>query len=188
MPKPWQIVDRANKTGLSVGSATAAIPAYVEPAIGSFRAYSVWGEAPLQEEAPVEALEQGIVNLLCEFSDPDGLVTAVRIYENPSQYSDWEWPIVQYGDDWDASRLGTGILIPYQFYAPGEYTPLASIVWKDPDGGEHETDTMELANAPITIVEIETSIADASITVFQTASVEITPEDMVTTAEMDWGD
>jgi hypothetical protein len=184
----WQIIQRQNKSALTVGSVTAAIPAYVEPAIGSFRAYSVWGEPALQEGDPVEALEQGIVNLLCEFSDPDGLVTAVRIYENPSQYSDWEWPIVQYGDDWDASLMSGGILIPYQFYSPGEYTPLASVVWKDPDGVEHETEPVELSNAPITMVEIETSIADASITVFQTASVTITPEDMVSTAEMDWGD
>lgn len=184
----WQIIQRQNKAALAVGSVTGAIPAYVAPTVAVFRAYSVFGGPPILEEEPVEALEQGVINLFCEFADPDGLVTAIRIYENPNQYSDWEWPIVKYGDDWDALRLGTGILIPYQFYSPGEYTPLASIVWKDPDGGEHETDTMELTNAPITMVEIETSIADATITVFQTASVTITPEDMDIQAEMDWGD
>lgn len=184
----WQIIQRQNKSALTVGSVTGAIPAYVEPTVAVFLAYSVLGEPPLQDDDPVEALEQGVVNLYCEFADPDGLVTAIRIYENPSQYSDWEWPIVQYGDDWDVSRLGAGVLIPYQLYAPGEYTPLASLVWKDLDGVEHETDPMELTNAPITMVAIGTSIADASITVFQAASVTITPEDMVTTAEMDWGD
>lgn len=184
----WQIIQRQNKSALQVGSVTAAIPAYVEPSISAFRAYSVWGEPVLQPDEAPEALEQGVINLFCEFADPDGLVTAVRIYENPSQYSDWEWPIVKYGDDWDASLLGTGILIPYQFYSPGEYTPLGSLVWKDPDGIEHETDTVELSNAPITMVAIETSIADATITVFQTASVTVTPEDMDIQAEMDWGD
>lgn len=188
MSKPWRILYRQNSDALASGSVYRSIPAYVAPTVAVFRAYSVFGGPPILEEEPVEALEQGVINLFCEFADPDGLVTAVRIYENPNQYSDWEWPIVKYGDDWDASLLGTGILIPYQFYSPGEYTPLGSLVWKDPDGIEHETDTVELSNAPITMVAIETSIADASITVFQTASVEITPEDMVTTAEMDWGD
>ena len=126
MPNTWQIIQRQNKSALTVGSVTGGIPAYVEPQLLEFRLYDV-DRSPTDDFSGVRRGQ--VVRCFMRVSDPDNLVTMARIAWNGEtvgvgrQY----WVIYQDGYLVDASI--------YHSCRTGSDTPTCSLRYET---GEEE--------------------------------------------------
>jgi hypothetical protein len=191
--KPWQILYRQNKSAIETGVVTRNIPAYVAPTLKTFRIYGVYGEEPIAVDGTESILLGGAVIFYLEFNNPDGLaISNIRI---PTDESWTRNSLVDPEVDvWWNQLTALGKAYLWQLCAgsaalsASPLTPSFYFTYLDSEGDSHEVGPATCSNGPLTIVPIETSIADATITVFQTASVDISPEGMDIQAEMDWGD
>jgi hypothetical protein len=194
MPNTWQIIQRINKAPLVIGSASAAIPAYVAPSVSVFRIYGVYGEEPTAIDGAESVLHGGAVLFYIEICNPDNLeITQIAI----DTQTTWTraYLLNPGADAWwnQLTQFGRGylwqLLVGDSALAASPVTPKISLNYLDPEGNTQTTAAVQCSNGPLTVSAAALTLSPSGwLWIGDTVTVGATPAPLIDSVDVtDWG-